>query len=479
MLTYEDLHEYQLRAKGLIKTRKSGAAWIDVGLGKTITTLTAFAELQDELRAVRMLVIGPKKVAVNVWPDELRNWQHVSHLTMQVMTGSPAQREKALSTKADIHVINVENIGWLEKQLKLDPHSQRLKENQNRKLPWDVIVMDESSLFKSRDGKRFKIMSRLARRAKRLVQLTASPASNGYINLWSQYYILDGGIRLFPTIGEYQARYFTPIGEKESRKWVITSEGVKKVVQERIADITFSMRASDYLELPPLHNIPVWVKLDPQQREMYDFAEREYVIKITEDTLIGAPTKAALYQKLQQLANGQVYDEDHVAHRVHDAKLEKLDELYQAADEPVLVIYQFQSDRDAILRMYPEATLLDDDPNTIKRWNNGEIPMLLLHPKSGGHGLNLQRGGATLIWFGLNWSLELFEQVIGRLHRQGQWRPVKNFMILTEDTIDNLMIRAIKLKDMSQSALKDALRLFAELRRGRVPLVERTVDLFA
>lgn len=458
-----DLHDYQLRAIELAKRSKC-VAWIDVGLGKTITALTAFAELQDIFEAGKALVIGPKKVAINVWPEEVREWQHVSHLRMQVMTGSPAKRLEALNAPADVHVINVENVPWLEKQLCLDPSNKKLAANRNKKLPWDVLILDESSLFKSRDGKRFKSMARMARMAKRVLLLTASPASNSYVDLWSQYYIVDGGVRLHAGLGEYQMRYFTPVGQKEATRWVLKNNYAKTCIHDRIRDITFAMRKEDYQKLPPLHNIECWVDLDDKQREMYDFAEQEYVIKIAQDTLIAAPTTAALYQKLQQLANGQVYDEERNVHRVHDAKLQKLDELYEAAAEPVLVIYQFQSDRDAILRMYPEATLLDDDPETVRSWNRGEIPMLVMHPKSGGHGLNLQRGGATLIWVGLNWSLELFEQVVGRLYRQGQWRPVKNFMILTRDTIDDLVWKAIKRKEVSQSALKFALRLLADLR---------------
>lgn len=446
ILDRPNLFEYQERAAEFVREHHACALWIDLGLGKTSIVLTAVSDLIDELQIRNALVVAPLRVAQTVWKDEIAKWKHVRHLRAAVVLGDHKQRTKALNTPADIHVINVDNLKWLEQQL--------IREK--RALPWDVIVIDESSMFKSRDTQRFKSMRRLARQAKRIVELTATPSPNSYLDVWPQFYILDGGQRLGETVTGFRTRYFRAV-DREGYKLAL-KRGADRVIQHRIKDITLTLKAEDYLQMPERIDITHKITLDETERATYDRLERDAVAKVAGQE-IEAISAAALATKLLQLANGQVYDEDGTAHAFHARKLEQLREIAEeAVDESILVAYAYRSDAKRIAAEFPQAVVLDKDPGVIARWNLGEIKMLVAHPASAGHGLNLQFGGRTIVWYGLTWSLELYAQFIGRLHRQGQARPVRVHHLVAEGTIDEDVMGVIARKHASQQGLLLAMK---------------------
>lgn len=457
------MHAYQERCVRFIIQNASALLWIDMGLGKTVSTLTAIADLRDMFVTYRTLVVAPLRVATSTWPDEIEKWAHLKHLRYSIVCGDEKQRIAALRKPADIYITNYENLKWLEQVIG------------SKKKVFDMVVLDESSAFKSRDSMRFKVMRRIRRLADRVVELTATPAPNSYVELWPQYYIADGGKRLFDTITEYRNRYFSYLegGPGSPGKWVI-KRGAKQIIHDKIRDITMTLRAEDYLNVPPL--LPpndIIIDLDKTDRKRYDDAERTSILKLTDGCNVRAPTAVALAIKLMQLANGVVYDENRAPHDVHTQKIEALREIHEAAQgEPLLVTYQFKSDRDRILKAFPTAVLLDKNPETIRRWNRKEIDILLLHPKSGGHGLNLQFGSNIVVWYSLGWSLELYLQLIGRLHRQGQTRPVSVYRLIVKDSIDEVLRQVLKQKHVQQEFLLDAMKIKGEDEEIDMPVKE-------
>lgn len=422
---------------------------LDMGLGKTIITLTAIEDLiYNRLEINKVLVIAPLRVALMTWSSEIEKWDHLKHLRISKVLGTEKQRIAALKEDADIYVINRENTEWLVNLY-------------GRAWPFDMVVIDELSSFKSSKARRFRALRKVRPLVKRIVGLTGTPTPNGLIDLWPQMYLLDRGERLGSTITGYREKYFIP-GQKNWQTGVVYNynlkEGAEKEIYERIGDICISMKAEDYLEVPELIEIPVEVELSDKDYKKYEQMETDLLLPLNEAQGIEAMTAAALSNKLLQLANGAVYDVDKKVHIIHDEKLAALEELIEAANgKPVIVYYNFKHDLSRIQERFKDARLLETEQD-IRDWNEGKIPILLLHPASAGHGLNLQTGGNTIIWFGLNWSLELYQQANARLHRQGQKSIVSCYQIITKDTIDEDVIKALSRKAVGQEALLEAVK---------------------
>ena len=443
-----EAHEYQVRAKDFILGHLSAGLFLECGLGKTVVTLTAIDELiYDRFEVGKVLVIAPLRVAEDTWSREAAKWDHLQHLRISKVLGSAAERVKGLNAEADIYVINRENVVWLVKYLK--EHRMRW--------PFDMIVVDELSSFKSNQAKRFKALRYVRPAVDRIVGLTGTPASNGLMDLWAEMYLLDRGERLGSTITSYRARWFKPGWSNGNvvYKWE-PLKGAMEEITSRISDITVSMRAEDYLQLPDRIDTTIAVHLDEMAKRAYSDMERKALIEF-EGEEVTAFSAAAVMNKLLQLANGFVYSETHEAKRIHKAKLEALKEIIEAADGPVLVYYQFQADRELIMNEIDGARELATDRD-IEAWNKGEIPVLVVHPASAGYGLNLQDGGHVMVWYGLPWSLELYQQAVARLQRQGQKHPVVVYHIIAEGTVDEQVAGALARKDMSQEALLEALK---------------------
>jgi SNF2 family DNA or RNA helicase len=424
--------------------------FLDMGLGKTVITLTAINELRYNRWAVqRVLIIAPKKVTEGTWSKEAAKWDHLRHLRVSLVCGSQAQRLRALATPADVYVINRDNVVWLVEYFK-------------NAWPFDMVVLDESSSFKNGQSKRFKALKLVRSRINRLVELTGTPSSNGLIDLWAQIFLLDGGERLGKTIGQYRERFFDP--DKRNRTTVFSyapKEGSMEYIQRAIGDICISMKSEDYLEMPERLYDEVPVVLDTTAAKAYNQLERELVLEIDEG-MITAGTAGVLTGKLLQLCNGAVYDGDRQALEIHRCKIEAfLEVLEQLHGAHALVFYNFQHDRDRLLkaleplglrvRVYQNTQDEDD-------WNAGEIDVLLAHPASCAYGLNLQNGGHHIIWFGLTWSLEQYEQANKRLHRQGQQHPVVIHHLVVQGGMDEDVIAALQRKGDTQEALMSALK---------------------
>lgn len=444
-------HRYQEFAKEHIIRHAVAALFLDMGLGKTVITLTAIKELMYERFEIqKVLVIAPLRVARDTWPAEIRKWDHLAGLTYAVAVGSQAERLAALRSKADIHIINRENVTWLVEESGLP-------------FDYDLVVIDELSSFKSYRAKRFKSLLSVRRTVKRIVGLTGTPSSNGLMDLWAQFRLLDLGERLGRYISRYRERYFLP--DKRNAQVVFTYKlkpGAEEQIYHAISDITISMKAEDYLDLPPcIHNV-VKVALSEREREVYEQFRKEMVISLGGEE-IDAMNAAALSNKLLQMANGAVYDDRHTGHQIHDRKLDALEDLIEAANgRPVMVCYWFRHDLERIRRRFPTVRELKTAQD-IEDWNAGKIPVALVHPASAGHGLNLQYGGCTLVWFGLTWSLELYQQTNKRLHRQGQKNTVVIHHIVADGTIDELVLAALHRKDKTQTALIAAVKAVLEV----------------
>lgn len=425
---------------------------LDMGLGKTVSTLTAVNRLMyEDLEIDKTLVIAPKRVAEETWPEEVLKWDHLKHLRVSVVLGTESQRISALKVKADIYVINRENVAWLIGYYQ-------------SAFPFDMVVIDELSSFKSAKAIRFKALRRIRPMVKRVVGLTGTPAPNGLIDLWPQIYLLDMGERLGKTLTRYREAYFTP-GRRNGH--VVynynLNEGGEKAIYERISDICISMKAKDYLQLPERINRTVSIHLPPAVKSRYDDFEREQILALDNEDLdeISAVNAAALSGKLLQFANGAIYDSNKDWHEIHRAKLEALDEIVEAANgQPVLVFYSFKHDLTRIqkhLRKYKPVKL--DTKEDIRNWNAGKTQLLLAHPASAGHGLNLQAGGNIIVWFGLTWSLELYQQANARLDRQGQTKPVIVHHLTVAGTMDEDVIKSTDRKAAGQDALMDAVKV--------------------
>ena len=457
-----NLHKYQKVCVEHIISHPFCGVFLDMGLGKTISTLTAIEELKyDYCEIDTVLVIAPKRVAETVWEEEAKKWDHTKHLTFSKIIGTERQRLAALKVKADVHIISRDNIAWLCSLYAA-------------KLPYDMLVIDELSSFKAHQTQRFKSL-RLARPwFKRVVGLTGTPAPNGLINLWSQMYLIDRGERLEKTITAYRSRYFRP---GASNGYVVYSYNLlsdsERLIQERIKDICISMRAEDYLEMPERIDNFVRVIMPDKLMDAYKKFEQENVITLANEieegtTTVNAVNAAALSNKLLQFANGAMYDENKNVVPIHDLKLEALKEIIEAADgKPVLVAWTYQFDRDRIKNyfrsMAPRELKTAEDIND---WNAGKVQLMLAHPASAGHGINLQAGGNIIVWYGLTWSLELYQQFNARLYRQGQKQRTIIHHIVNSGTHDEDVVKALKSKDKTQNNLMNSIKAKLELYRA-------------
>lgn len=458
-----NLHKYQKVCVEHIISHPFCGVFLDMGLGKTISTLTAIEELKyDYCEIDTVLVIAPKRVVETVWEEEAKKWDHTKHLTFSKIIGTERQRLAALKVKADVHIISRDNIAWLCSLYAA-------------KLPYDMLVIDELSSFKAHQTQRFKSL-RLARPwFKRVVGLTGTPAPNGLINLWSQMYLIDRGERLEKTITAYRSRYFRP---GASNGYVVYSYNLlsdsERLIQERIKDICISMRAEDYLEMPERIDNFVRVTMPDKLMDAYKKFEQENVITLANEieegatTAVNAVNAAALSNKLLQFANGAMYDENKNVVPIHDLKLEALKEIIEAADgKPVLVAWTYQFDRDRIKNyfrsMAPRELKTAEDIND---WNAGKVQLMLAHPASAGHGINLQAGGNIIVWYGLTWSLELYQQFNARLYRQGQKQRTIIHHIVNSGTHDEDVVKALKSKDKTQNNLMNSIKAKLELYRA-------------
>lgn len=442
-------HEYQEMAyRRILETKRIGLL-MEMGLGKTVITLTAIDELMyTRFEVSRVLVIAPKRVAEDTWSRESEKWDHLTHLKISKMLGTAQQREAGMDADADIYVINRENVKWLVDRCR-----------KNRHWPYDMVVIDELSSFKSNQSQRFKALKTVMPLVKRVVGLTGTPTPNGYMDLWSEIYLLDAGQRLGKTIGEYREKYFTP-GMRNGYtvfSWNLRP-GADRIIQEKISDICVSMKAEDYLRMPERIDNMVPVALSPEELEAYRQVEREKLLELNDEIVLGAPSAAAVAGKLLQMANGAVYRDDGNVVRIHERKLDALEEILDCNQGPVLVFYNFRHDLEALQERFRDLeprTL--DDGRDIEEWNDGKIRLLLAHPASIGHGLNIQAGGHIIVWYGLTWSLELYQQANARLYRQGQKHAVIIHHLIAKGTIDEAVMKALAGKDNVQTALMDAI----------------------
>lgn len=451
-------HNYQRYCIERIIAQPEVGLFLDMGLGKTVITLTAVNDLlYNRFLVSKVLVIAPKKVAEGTWIQEKNKWDHLKHLRVSSCIGSLNKRIRGLSASADIYVINRENVSWLVDYYKND-------------WPFDCVVIDELSSFKSAKAKRFRDLKAIRPRLQRIIGLTGTPAPNGLEDLWAQVYLLDRGQRLYPKIGQYRSRYFDSyqVDAVGARKYTAKA-GAQEAISAALSDLCISMQAKDYLELPDMIINPISVILDSKAQKAYKEMEKQMILELPEGE-VTATNGAALSNKLLQLCNGAVYDMDRGVHHVHDCKLEALQEVIESLQgQPVLLFYSFQHDRDRILELYPKARELKTVQDQ-EDWNNRKIEILLAHPASAAYGLNLQDGGNHMIWFGLNWSLELYQQAVKRLHRQGQQQKVIVHQLLVKGGRDEDVAMALECKGDVQQDLMDSLKArIQEVRNEGLP----------
>lgn len=439
-------HEYQEYATEFILDNPVAAVLLEMGLGKSVITLTAIYELMlNRFEVGKVLVIAPLRVARDTWPAEIEKWDHLKGLTYSVVIGTESERKAALRTKANIYLINRENVDWLVKR-------------SGYPFDYDMIVIDELSSFKSAATKRFKSLLKVRSKVKRIVGLTGTPSSNGLMDLWAEFRLLDMGERLGRFITHYRNNFFVP--DKRNQQMVFSYKpkpGAEEAIYELISDITISMKSTDYLKMPECIYNEMEVKLSDRERAVYDELRREMVVEL-DDAEIDAANAAALSGKLLQMANGAIYNEDREVFYIHDRKLDALEDLIEGANgKPVLIAYWFNHDLERIKGRFKVCEIKTS--KDIRDWNAGNIPVAVIHPASAGHGLNLQSGGSTLVWFGLTWSLELYQQTNARLWRQGQKETVVIHHIITKDTIDEDVMTALRLKEKTQDDLINAVKV--------------------
>lgn len=437
-------HNYQAYASEFILDHDICCLMLDMGLGKTVITLSALWELAlDRFDVSRILVIAPKRVAEDTWPKELKKWEHLKGLSCSLVLGSRKERENALSNRAFLYIINRENVSWLVENYRWD---------------FDMVVIDELSSFKSNKAERFKAMKRVRPQLSRIVGLTGTPAPNSLLDLWPQMYLMDMGKRLGRFIGGFRDRFFVP--DKRNREIIYSykpREGAEEAIYNLVSDICISMKAVDYLDMPERIDNRIEVAMNAKEQKLYDDFQRDMVLSIGSEEL-DAVNAVALSNKLLQMANGAVYGEDKKVFPIHDRKLDALEDLVEGSNgKPLLVAYWYKHDLQRIKARFKNARCIDTSKD-IDAWNAGNIPLALIHPASAGHGLNLQDGGCTIVWFGLTWSLELYQQLNARLWRQGQKHTVVIHHIVTKGTHDEDVMRALEHKDMRQSALIEAVR---------------------
>lgn len=451
-------YDYQAYTIDRILDTKKIIAILDMGLGKTVCTLTAITELLFErFTNNKVLVIAPLRVARKTWTDELKKWNHLGNLTASKILGTVEQRLQGLDAEADIYLVNRENVQWL-----VDTCVKR------KKWPFDIVVIDESSSFKNNQSKRFKALRKVAAITDRVIELTGTPSPNGLMDLWSQIYLLDQGERLGKTITAYRDRYFTP--GRRNRTVVyeyVPKRGAEEAIYKAISDIAISLKAIDHIKLPGRVDNLIKLQLPDKARIKYDEMERESILELENQEVITAGSQAVVTNKLLQMANGAVYGEDRSVNLIHDEKLKALEEILEDYEgKPVMVFYSYQHDYDRLIeylaKYKPRALITDQDQDD---WNAGKIPVLLAHPASMGHGLNLQAGGSTIVWFGLPWSLELYQQANARLYRQGQQDVVIINHLLMEDTADEDVMKALQSKRVNQDELIEAVKARIERRK--------------
>jgi SNF2 family DNA or RNA helicase len=439
-------HPYQEYATKRILEQEAVGLFLDLGLGKTVATLTAIDQLlYDFFEVSKVLVIAPLRVAQKTWPDEVKKWDHLRHLRISKVLGSEKQRMAALQAQADIWIINRENVEWL-----VDLYG--------KDWPFDMVVIDELSSFKSPKARRFRALRKVRPMIKRIVGLTGTPAPNGLIDLWPQIYLLDQGKRLGKTVTGYRSRYFEP--GKRNRTVIFTWDpkpGAEEAIYKQLEDLCVSMSADDWLHMPERIDRVIEAQLSEEAQVKYDQLERDMLLPFTTGD-VTADSMAVLSNKLLQLANGAVYDENGAVQEIHQAKIDALDDVLEAANgQPVLVFYAYRHDRDRLLAHIPTARELETEQD-IDDWNQGKIQVLLAHPASAGHGLNLQAGGHIIVWFGLTWSLELYQQANARLYRQGQEKSVIIHHLVAVGTIDEDVMKVLAGKEVSQKALLEAIK---------------------
>ena len=465
MLDRDALHDYQKYSVKFVEEHPAAILIQQMGLGKTISSLTSTLDLMfDSFEVHKTLVIAPLRVARDVWPQECReNWSHTRFMTMSVVVGDAKARVAALELPADIYVVNRENIKWL------------VEYYEKNGMRWDfgMVVIDELSSFKNHQSKRFKSLKLVRDKIKRIIGLTGTPAPNGLIDIWAQIYLLDKGERLERNITAFRERYFnyTRYGDQAFGTYDLKT-GSEDSIQNKISDICISMKSEDYLELPDINYNRISIELDTKAKKAYNELEKEMILELIETgETIDVTSAAALTNKLLQLSNGAVYDEDRKVHEIHNCKIEAFMELVEALNgQPALVFYSFQHDKDRIKKALSKSNLRIRELKTdqdVTDWNNGKIDMLITHPASSAYGLNLQAGGNHIIWFGLNWSLELYQQANKRLHRQGQTEKVFIHHLITEGTRDQDVMAALGDKgDIQESLLNSLKARIDKYRRG-------------
>lgn len=439
-------HNYQSYAIDYIETHPVAAVLLDMGLGKTVISLTAIADLLfNSFEAHRILVVAPLRVARDTWPAEISKWQHLKHLTYAVAVGTVKERKAALSAGADITIINRENLGWLI-------------DSSGHEFDYDMVIIDELSSFKNHKSKRFQSLMKVRPKIKRIIGLTGTPSSNGLMDLWAEFKLLDFGERLGRFITHYRNNYFIP--DKRNGEIIYSYKPMpyaEDAIYRKISDITISMKSTDHLQMPELITSQYEVQLSEDEERRYEELKADFILELPEGEITAA-NAASLTGKLSQLANGAIYDDEGNIVEFHDRKLDALEDIIESANgKPLLVAYWFKHDLQRIKKRFDVREIKTS--KDIIDWNNGDIPVAVIHPASAGHGLNLQAGGSTLIWFGLTWSLELYQQTNARLWRQGQSSgTVVIEHIITKGTIDERILKALSLKEVSQNALIDAVK---------------------
>lgn len=442
MPSRSDLHPYQERAISWIVEKERVGLALEMGLGKSVSTLTAISDLQACRLVKKVLIIAPLRVAQSVWSQECKKWSHLRHLTTSLCLGSERKRLEGLYRTADIYVINRENVPWLVLHYR-------------EAWPFDCVVVDESSSFKSPSAQRFKALRNVTKHTNFMVLLTGTPTPKSLLDIWSQQFLIDRGAALGKTFTGFKDRFFETNPYTYS---VAPRNGAKDAIHRLLSDRWLSMTAEDYLELPQRIDLYEKVQLPANVLSKYQEFESNLLVSLSDETL-EASTAAVLAGKLFQWCNGAIYvDDSKNWTELHTAKLDALAEIIEANEDPILVAYNFRHDLERLIARFPQAVKLDANTETIERWNTGEIQLLLAHPQSAGHGLNLQEGGALAVWFSLSWSLELYQQFNARLHRQGQSRPVRIVHLVAEGCLDERIVKTLGEKDATQSALLKALK---------------------
>lgn len=445
-------HEYQSYATEFILSHPISAVFLEMGLGKSVITLSAIFDLcLDSFLVCKVLVIAPLRVARDTWPAEINKWDHLKGLSYSVAVGTEKERIDALKKQSTLYIINRENVDWLVHKSGIPFH-------------FDMVVIDELSSFKSYGAKRFKSLLKVRPSVKRIVGLTGTPSSNGLMDLWAEFRILDLGQRLGRYISHYRNTYFKP--DKRNAQIIFSYKplpGAEEEIYKQISDITISMKSTDYLAMPEFVSNEVFVTLSEKEWKVYSDFKEDMVANLGDEE-IDAVNAAVLSGKLLQMANGAVYDSGNKSHVIHNKKLDALEDLIEGANgKPVLVAYWYKHDLERIKERFPVRQI--QSSKDIEDWNDGKIPIAVIHPASAGHGLNLQSGGSTLIWFGLTWSLELYQQTNARLYRQGQKDTVIVHHIITKNTIDEDVLLALTKKEKTQDALIDAVKANLEVMR--------------